>query len=62
MGQVAPFCWNSRRWLILAGWNIRSCPDVEKMRLACEFCPYYKDKEQTRYYKQKMKSLVAKER
>ena len=58
MSDRSPFCQNSRRWLILAGWNLWSCPYEDKMRNACVDCGYYKEKRVTQYYRRKLKAKV----
>jgi hypothetical protein len=51
----SPWCLNSRRWLIFYGWNLKSCPDKERMRNGCVDCSYYSERPLTKYMERKFK-------
>lgn len=55
--ETSPWCWNSRRWLILGAWELSSCPYPDIMRIACVGCGYYEDKPVTKYFRRMRKIL-----
>ncbi len=56
-GRV-PFCWNSRRWLLM-GIDPRSCPYLGDGNVNCihEDCGYFEWRESTGYVKWKLRAL-----
>jgi hypothetical protein len=62
--NTSPFCWNSRRWLVLTGFKLNSCPYKNLSSISClslgrAGCGYYEDRPPSKYFLRQTGKLIT---